>query len=104
MPHVLDFFTAGCPLCNGFETQIELGQCGPCRLRIRDVRKPAARAAMRRYGIRVVPTLVVDGKIRVEGPLNEPWVCGDAFYHMLEKRFPLANARLATRSGTKRAP
>ncbi len=52
----------------------------------------ATRRLVARYGIRVVPTLIIDGKVKVEGRLDEPWVCGDDFYEMLEKRYPLVNA------------
>lgn len=93
MSHVLEFFTAHCPLCDGFQDQVELGKCGPCKLRIRDTREPRTRRLMKKYGVRVVPTLVIDGRIKVEGPLREPWICGDEFYEMLERKYPLLNAR-----------
>jgi len=44
---------------------------------------------VRRYGVRAVPTIVVDGRIKVEGTPDFPWMCGDEFYAWLEKRFPL---------------
>ncbi len=49
---------------------------------------------MQEYEIRVVPTLVVDGRIKVEGSLDIPWVCDDDFYARLEARFGMPNARL----------
>lgn len=94
MPHVLEFFSGGCPLCTGFQADIEVGKCGPCQLDVVDVKEPAAKPRMKQYGVRVVPTLVIDGKIKVEGRLTEPWICGDDFYAMLEEKYPLVNARL----------
>jgi hypothetical protein len=49
---------------------------------------------MQEYQIRVVPTLVVDGRIKVEGSLDVPWVCDDDFYTKLEARFGMPNAQL----------
>lgn len=66
----------------------------------------ASRPRMKKYGVRVVPTLIIDGKIKVEGRLNEPWVCGDDFYAMLERKYPLVNATLKRGPSTQstRAP
>lgn len=94
MPHHLEFFSAGCPLCAGFLNEVELGKCGSCTVEVVDVRRPESRSRLRRYGVRVTPTLVIDGRIKVEGRLDEPWVCGDEFYRHLEERYPLRNARL----------
>jgi glutaredoxin len=41
------------------------------------------------YKITAVPTIVVDGKIKVVGVPDFPWFCGDDFYRFLEKNFPL---------------
>jgi hypothetical protein len=49
---------------------------------------------MEEYGIRVVPTLIVDGRIRVEGSLDTPWICDDDFYARLETTHGLPNGRL----------
>lgn len=90
----LEFFSAGCPLCVAFQNEVELGKCKDCRLEVVDVHGPDAKARMKRYGVRVVPTLVIDGRVRVEGRLDEPWICGDDFYEMLAEKYPLPNARL----------
>jgi hypothetical protein len=41
------------------------------------------------YKITAVPTIVVDGRIKVVGVPDFPWFCGDDFYRFLEKNFPL---------------
>ncbi len=42
-----------------------------------------------KYKIRVVPTIVIDGQIKVEGIPDFPWFCGDEFYNMLREKFPI---------------
>jgi hypothetical protein len=41
------------------------------------------------YKITAVPTIVVDGRIKVVGVPDFPLFCGDDFYRFLEKNFPL---------------
>jgi len=43
----------------------------------------------RLYKITAVPTIVIDGRIKVVGVPDFPWFCGDEFYRFLEKNFPL---------------
>lgn len=95
MPHVLELFSAGCPLCDSFRREIEAGKCGPCELRIEDVRDPATRPLVERYGVTAVPTLVIDSDVKVVGSLDEPWVCDDAFYARLRGRFGMPNVDFA---------
>lgn len=68
--------------------------CASCRLSECSLARanPAILRKVREYGVRMVPTIVVDGKIKVEGKPDFPWVCGDDFYAMLESRFPLRPA------------
>lgn len=87
--HHLELFTAGCPLCKSFERNLIVGKCAGCRLDVLDLSDPAARERARSYAVRVAPTLVIDARIKVEGRLDEPWVCGDDFYEMLAERYPL---------------
>lgn len=91
MARVLEFFSAGCPLCVSFKNEVEVGKCGPCELKIVNVRSPKSRELIQKYGIRIVPTLVIDGQVKIEGRLNEPWMCSDEFYAMLKRKYPLVN-------------
>ena len=65
--------------------------CKDCELIERNVTEdPEAHDdVVKRYGIRTVPTIVIDGRIKVEGIPDFPWVCGDEFYRMLELQYPL---------------
>ena len=100
MPRVLEFFSAGCPLCVSFQQEVEVGKCGPCEMRAVDVRAPASRELMQKYGVRVVPTLVIDGEVKVEGRLNEPWMSGDEFYAKLKAKYPVFNTKTGLAADT----
>lgn len=84
-------FTGDCPLCRSALTAVETGKCADCEMIERNLaREPEAHAeAARRYGVRAVPTIVVDGRIKVEGTPDFPWICSDEFYRRLEARYPL---------------
>lgn len=92
MPHRIEVFTGDCPLCRQVLTAVEVGKCATCELTERNlVRNFEAHAeAVEDYDVRSVPTIVVDGRIKVEGKPDFPWLCGDTFYEFLERRYPLA--------------
>jgi len=98
VPHVIEVFTAGCPLCRTTLDMIEVGKCASCVLIERDLTRghPGDIERARSYGVRAVPTIIIDGRIKVEGEPDFPWLCGDDFYSMLETRFPLRPAGPAT--------
>lgn len=98
-PHVIEVFTAGCPLCRSTLGMVEIGKCASCVLIERDVSRQDAtvRRLVEEYGIRAAPTVVVDGKIKVEGKPDFPWMCSDEFYARLEREFPLRRPLGASR-------
>lgn len=91
MPHVIEVFTADCPLCRTALAIVESGKCASCLLEERNLAldPEAHKGRVEQYKVRVLPTVVVDGKIKVEGMPDFPWVCGDDFYAMLEQRYLL---------------
>jgi hypothetical protein len=44
---------------------------------------------MRDYGVKAVPTTVIDGEIKVVGIPDFPWICGDDLYKILKNEYPL---------------
>lgn len=91
MPHRIEVFTGDCPLCREVLTAVEVGKCASCTLVERNLSRDFAshENAVQRYGIRSVPTVVIDGQIRVEGKPDFPWVCGDEFFAFLRRHHPL---------------
>ena len=96
-PHIIEVFTANCPLCRSTLDAVEIGRCASCTLIARDLTTPDARVAklVLKYGIRAAPTVLVDRRIKVEGKPDFLWMCGDEFYARLEREFPLLPLRTA---------
>ena len=90
-PHVIELFTVGCPLCRSTLGMVEIGKCASCILIERDLCRQDAtvQSLVEEYGIQAAPTIVIDGKIKVEGKPDFLWMCGDEFYDRLEREFPL---------------
>jgi glutaredoxin len=89
--HVIEIFSAGCPLCKHVSDVIEVGKCRGCTQIVHDVGAPTAEveAKMSAYGVNAVPTIVIDGEIKIAGVPGFPWVCDDALYARLRKQYPL---------------
>ncbi len=88
--HRIEIFSGGCPLCEHVINGVELGRCAGCKTTVYDVNKPELdKEKMKKYGIRAVPTIVIDGIIKVEGIPGFQWLCGDEFYDRLRKDYPL---------------
>ncbi len=93
MRHKIRIFSGGCSLCKEAAEIVEVGKCKSCTMEILDVRDRKNTRLMRRYAIGAVPSIVIDGRIKVVGVPNFPWFCGDEFYNMLETKYPLAPSR-----------
>jgi Thioredoxin domain len=89
VPHTIQIFSGGCALCRDVVDIVELGKCKDCKMEVLDIGRRENAELTRRYDISAVPSIVIDGKIKVVGKPDFPWFCGDRFYKMLEKRFPL---------------
>jgi hypothetical protein len=44
---------------------------------------------MKDYGIKSVPTTIIDSKIKIVGIPDFPWICSEDLYKRLEKDYPL---------------
>ncbi|MFQ5986479.1 MAG: thioredoxin family protein [Thermoplasmata archaeon] len=96
--HTIEIFSAGCPLCTYVSDVIEVGKCKGCTQVVLDVNQPKeeTRVKMREYGVTAVPTIIIDGEVKITGVPPFPWVCDDDLYRRLRKEYPLP--------GTKRSP
>jgi Thioredoxin domain len=87
MPHKIEVFSAGCPLCNGVVDEIEAGRCAGCQLIVYDLSENSELA--RTFGVRVVPTVIIDGEVKIEGRPDIPFVCSEETYAHFKERYPL---------------
>ena len=59
----IEVFSAGCAVCEDIIALINGIACPSCEVRILDMHEPDVATKARRYGIRSVPAVVVDGKL-----------------------------------------
>ncbi len=89
--HTIEIFSAGCPLCKHITSEIEIGKCQGCKQIVYDINNMTeeVKSKMKEYGIKAVPTTIIDGEIRVVGIPDFPWICGDDLYVKIKSKYPL---------------
>jgi len=87
--HTIRIFSAGCELCTDTVAIVEVGKCKECLMEVLRVDDEQNHGLLKQYDIVAVPSIIVDGRIKVVGRPEFPWFCGDDFYKMLEAKFPL---------------
>ena len=92
MQHRIQIFSGGCKLCEDVAGIVEVGKCKDCKMEVLDVANKENAQLVERYDITVVPSIVIDEKIKVVGVPTFPWFCGDRFYAMLESMYPMKSA------------
>jgi DNA-binding transcriptional MerR regulator len=67
MAKTVEVFVAGCPLCDETVRTVQSVACPGCEVKVYDLREGCAtddcRNLAQRYGVKAVPTVVVDGQI-----------------------------------------
>ena len=84
--HTIKIFSANCPLCRHITDDIEIGKCEGCSQTVYDVNNMTE--WMKDYGVKAVPTTIIDGKIKIVGIPDFPWVCGEYLYRKLKQEYP----------------
>ena len=59
----IEVFSAGCAVCEDTIALINRIACPSCEVEILDMRQPNVAAKAKRYGIRSVPAVVVNGRL-----------------------------------------
>ncbi len=68
MGHKFEIFTAGCSLCQTALKQLKEAICEKCQVIEYNLNQSAdAGVLAKKYNIKVVPSIVVDGEIKFEG-------------------------------------
>jgi Thioredoxin domain len=89
--HTIEIFSANCPLCKHIIDEIQIGRCEGCNQTVYDINNitDEIKSKMRDYGIKSVPTTIIDSKIKIVGIPDFPWICSEDLYKRLEKDYPL---------------
>ena len=87
MPHKIVVFSGDCPLCDEVVSEIEAGKCAGCQLTVYHLSRDWAVA--KECGVRAVPTVIIDGEVKIEGKPDIPFVCSDETYAHFKSRYPL---------------
>jgi hypothetical protein len=85
--HTFEIFSANCPLCKNIEIRKHEG-CSQTVYDVNDI-TPEIREKMKKYGIKAIPTTVIDGKYKVVGIPDFPLVCGEDLFKKLQKEYSL---------------
>lgn len=93
MPHKIEAFVGGCQLCKDLLTDIEAGKCLKCEFITYDLTQKNPEDLIRKYNIKVVPTILIDRKIKIEGKPDVPFICGDDTYRYFEEHYGLSQSR-----------
>lgn len=59
----VEVFTAGCALCDEAVQAVREIACESCDVQIQDMRTDAAKTKAKRYGVKRVPAVVVNGQL-----------------------------------------
>jgi glutaredoxin len=59
----IEVFSAGCPACEETIAVVNDIACPSCEVTVLDMRRPEVAAKATKYGIRGVPSVVIDGKL-----------------------------------------
>ncbi len=89
--HTIEIFSSNCPLCTHVTDIIEIGRCQGCKQIVYDIDNMSndTKTKMNDYDIKAVPTTIIDGRIKIVGIPDFPWICGDDLYRKLEREYPL---------------
>lgn len=89
--HTIEIFSANCSLCKHVIDNIEIGKCEGCTQIVYDVNNMTeeVKTKMRNYGVKSVPTTIIDSEIKVVGIPDFPWICGDELYKKLKSGYSM---------------
>jgi hypothetical protein len=84
--HTIEIFSANCPLCKHIIEDIEIGRCEGCKQKVYDLNNMTEdiKSKMKNYGVKALPTTIIDGNIKIEGIPDFPWICGEDLFQKLK--------------------
>jgi Thioredoxin domain len=87
--HTIEIFSANCRLCKHIVEDIEIGRCQGSKQIVYDVNNMTedVKTKMKKYGVKAVPTTIIDDSIRIVGIPDFPWICGEDLFQELERDY-----------------
>lgn len=85
--HTFEIFSANCPLCRNIEIRKHEG-CNQTTYDVNNMTEET-REKVEKYGIKAVPTTVIDGKYKIVGIPDFPLACGEDLFKKLQKEYSL---------------
>src|SRR5215212_4877471 len=87
--HRIEIFSGNCPLCTHVVEDIQIGRCEGCKQIVYDINNmnEDVKAKMKNYGIKAVPTTIIDGSIKIVGIPDFPWICGEELFQKLKRDY-----------------
>ena len=59
----IEIFSAGCSTCHEVIQAVREATCDSCDIKVREMKNPRVAAAAKRYGIRSLPAVVINGQL-----------------------------------------
>jgi Thioredoxin domain len=87
--HTIEIFSANCPLCKHIVEDVEIGRCEGCKQIVYDLNNMTedVKTKMKNYGVKAVPTSIIDGNIRIVGIPDFPGICGEDLFQKLKRDY-----------------
>lgn len=89
MKNRIEIFVAGCGFCRETVNDFTIGKCLKCKMKVYDIRKKgkSVEKKIKEYGISAVPTVIINGKIKIVGKPKFNAMCSPQMYEFLEKNY-----------------
>jgi hypothetical protein len=89
--HTIEIFSANYSPCRQITDDIEIGKCEGCSQTVYDINNMIEwiKVKMKDYDVNAVPTTIIDGKIKIVGIPDFPWICGEDLYRKLKQEYLL---------------
>ena len=87
--HTIEIFSSNCPLCRHIIEDIEIGRCEGCKQIVYDLNNMTEdiKTKMKHYGVKAVPTTIIDGSIKIECISDFPWISGEDLFQKLKRDY-----------------
>jgi len=87
----IETFSANCPLRRHVIDDVQIGRYEGCQQMVYNINNmtDTIKTKLMDYGIALVPTTIIDGKIKIAGIPDFPWICGNDLYKKLKTKYSM---------------